>query len=181
MGLPSSFTQLYGTILVHGELLSCLCSTPFFFVSTENHRLSSGLECFHRGIDMLELSVAVGWVGAFARLAVGLQAEVEAPQQAADQLLTGDEAPLGQRYGEMALAQADPPQRSLRVTADRRLHQFLQSFQDPRLRLDRGLLSTPPAANQLAAPPRARRSAKPRPMVRRAIPVVRETATIPPR
>jgi hypothetical protein len=35
MGLPSSFTQLYGTILVHGELLSCLCSTPFFFVSTE--------------------------------------------------------------------------------------------------------------------------------------------------
>ena len=100
---------------------------------------------------MLELSVAVGVVGTFARLAVGLQAEVEALQQAADQLLTGDEAPLGQRRGEMALAQADPPQRSLRVTADRRLHQLIQSFQDPGLRLDRGLLSTTPAANPLAA------------------------------
>src|SRR5580692_5716827 len=109
------------------------------------------LECFHRGIDMLELSVAVGVVGSFARLVVGLQAEVETLQQAADQLLTGDEASLGQRRGEMALAQADPPQRSLRVTADRRLHQFLQSFQDPGLHLDRGLLSTTPAANPLAA------------------------------
>ena len=28
MGLPSSFAQLYATILVHSELLSCLCSTP---------------------------------------------------------------------------------------------------------------------------------------------------------
>jgi hypothetical protein len=130
---------------------------------------------------MLELSVAVGVVGTFARLAVGLQAEVETLQQAADQLLTGDEAPLGQRRGEMALAQADPPQRSLRVTADRRLHQFIQSFQDPGLRLDRGLLSTTPAANPLAASAPDRRSAKPRPMVLRAIPVVRETATIPPR
>ena len=39
---------------------------------------------------MLELSVAVGVVGTFAGLAVGLQAEVEALQQAPDQLLTGD-------------------------------------------------------------------------------------------
>ena len=100
---------------------------------------------------MLELSVAVGVVGTFARLAVGLQAEIEALQQAAEQLLTGAEAPLGQRRGEMALAQAHPSQRSLRVTADRRLHQLTQSFQDPGLRLDRGLLSTTPAANPLAA------------------------------
>ena len=100
---------------------------------------------------MLELSVAVGVVGSFARLAVGLQAEVKALQKPADQLLTGDEAPLGQRRGEMALAQADPPQRSLRVTADRRLHQLIQGVQDPGLRLDRGLLSTTPAANPLAA------------------------------
>jgi hypothetical protein len=51
----------------------------------------------------------------------------------------------------MALAQADPPQRSLRITTDRRLHQLIQSFQDPGLHLDRGLLSTTPAANPLAA------------------------------
>ena len=61
MGLPSSFTPPYGTILVHCELLSCLCSIPFFFVSIEitgwptawvtitaafmcsNHALRSGL------------------------------------------------------------------------------------------------------------------------------------------
>jgi hypothetical protein len=103
---------------------------------------------------MLELSVAIGVVGTFAGLAVGLQAEVETLQQPPNQLLTGDEAPLGQRHREMALAQADPPQRSLGITADRRLHQFIQSFQDPGLRLDRGLLSTTPAANPLAAPHR---------------------------
>src|ERR1700721_4760947 len=54
----------------------------------------------------------------------------------------------------MALAQADPPQRSLGITTDRRLYQLIQSFQDPRLRLDRGLLSATPAANPLAAPHR---------------------------
>ena len=118
--------------------------------------MPGGLECFHLGVDMLELSVAIGVVGTFAGLAVGLQAEVETFQQPANQLLTGDEAPLGQRRGEMALAQADPPQRSLRVTADRRLHQFIQSFQDPGLNLDRGLLSTPPCGDpaRCTAPPR---------------------------
>jgi hypothetical protein len=37
-----------------------------------DHRLPSGLECFHFGVDMLELSVAIGVVGTFAGLAVGL-------------------------------------------------------------------------------------------------------------
>jgi hypothetical protein len=82
--------QLAAVILeVSDELL--------FLRVDRDHRLPSGLECFHRGIDMLELSVAVGVVGTFARLAVGLQAEVEALQQAADQLLTGDEAPASDR------------------------------------------------------------------------------------
>jgi hypothetical protein len=44
--------------------------------------------------------------GTFAGLAVGLQAEVETLQQPPDQLLTSDEASLGQRRGKMALAQA---------------------------------------------------------------------------
>jgi hypothetical protein len=116
--------------------------------------LSGGLERLHFGIDMLELRVAIGVAGTFAGLAVGLQAEVEALQQPPDQLLTGDEAPLGQRRGEMALAQADPPQGRLRITADRRLHQVIQSFQDTGLRLDRGLLSAAPPANPLATPHR---------------------------
>src|SRR3984885_3113127 len=143
----------------------------FFLRIGRDHRLPDGLECFHLGVDMLELGeagqgsggaavgiarrgVAVGVVGTFAGLAVGLQTEVETLQQPADQLLTGDEAPLGQRRGEMALAQADPPQRSLGITADRRLRQFIQSLQDPGRRLDRGLLSATPATNPLAAPHR---------------------------
>src|ERR1700693_2785245 len=128
----------------------------FFFVSTDgDHRLPGRLERPHLGVDMLELGVTIGVAGPFARLAVGLQAEVETLQQPADQLLTGDEASLGQRRGEMALAQADPPQGSLGITADRRLHQVIQRFQDPRLRLGRGLLSAALPANPLAAPYRA--------------------------
>jgi hypothetical protein len=66
-----------------------------------DYRLPGSLERLDLGVDMLELSVAVGVVGTFAGLAVGLQAEVETLQQPPDQLLTGDEAPLGQRRGEM--------------------------------------------------------------------------------
>src|SRR6202049_5363286 len=66
-----------------------------------DHRLSGSLERLHLGVDMLELRVAIRVAGPFARLAVGLQAEVEALQQAADQLMTGVEAPLGTRSGQM--------------------------------------------------------------------------------
>jgi hypothetical protein len=62
-----------------------------------DHRLRGGLERPHRGVNMLELGVTIGVAGPFARLTVGLQAEVETLQQPPDQLLTGDEAPLGQR------------------------------------------------------------------------------------
>ena len=68
-----------------------------------DHRLPGSLERPHLGVDMLELGVTIGVAGTLARLAVGLQAEVETLQQPADQLLTGDEASLGQRRGEMAL------------------------------------------------------------------------------
>src|SRR6202163_4710208 len=117
-----------------------------------DHRLPGSLERFHLGVDMLELGVAIGMAGTFARLAIGLQAEVETLQQPPNKLLTGEEAPLGQCRGEMALTQADPPQGRLGITADRRLHQVIQRFQDPRLRLGRGLLSAALPANPLAAP-----------------------------
>ena len=58
-------------------------TSSFFFVSTEITGCPGGLEGFHLGVDMLELSVAIGVVGTFARLAVGLQAEVEALQKPA--------------------------------------------------------------------------------------------------
>ena len=117
-----------------------------------DHRLSGSLECLHLSVDMLELSVTIRVVRTFAGLAVGLQAEVEALQQATDQFLAGDEAPRRERRGQMALAQADPPQRSLWITADRRFHQVIQSFQDPRLGLGRGLLSAALPANPLTTP-----------------------------
>ena len=69
-----------------------------------------------------------GWLAALAGLAVGLQAEAQAAQQPADQLLAGGEAPLGQRAGKMALALADPQQGRFRIAADRRLHQRLESL-----------------------------------------------------
>src|ERR1700730_11010862 len=69
-------------------------TSSFFFVSTEITGCPAAWNAFTVAFDMLELSVAVGVAGTFARLAVGLQAEVEALQQAAAQLRTSDEAPL---------------------------------------------------------------------------------------
>ena len=43
-----------------------------------DRRLTGCLERRHLGVDVLELGVAVGVAGAFARLAVGLQAEAQA-------------------------------------------------------------------------------------------------------
>ena len=100
-----------------------------------DHRLTGCLERLHLGVDVLELGVAVRVVGALARLGIGLQAEVQALQQATDQLLTGGETTLGQRRRQMPLAPAHPQQGRLRIAADRRLHQVLQGVQKPRLRL----------------------------------------------
>jgi hypothetical protein len=113
-----------------------------------DRRLAGGLELLHRGVDVLELGVAVGVAGALAGLAVGLQAEAQAAQQAADQLLPRGEAPLGQGRGQVALAPADPPQRRLRVAADRGLHQLVQRLEKPGL----GLGRRPAAASRSAHP-----------------------------
>src|SRR4249919_3496184 len=55
-------------------------------------RLAGSLERFHPGIDVLELGVTVGMAGTFARLRIGLQAEAQPLQEAADQFLARDEA-----------------------------------------------------------------------------------------
>ena len=105
---------------------------------------------------MLELSVAIGMAGIFAGLGVGLQAEAQALQQAPDQLLTGDETPLGQSRGQMALALAHPQQGRFRIAADERLHQLLQGIQKPRLGLGRRLATATVAADPRAEHHRAR-------------------------
>jgi len=66
------------------------------------------LEASELQIDVLELGVAAGMAGTFACLGVGLQAEAEPAQQAADQLLASREASLAQRRRQMALALAHP-------------------------------------------------------------------------
>jgi hypothetical protein len=91
-------------------------------------RLAGSLERLHPGIDVLELGVTVGMAGTFARLRIGLQAEAQPLQEAADQLLARDEAQFRQRRGQTALALAHPQQGRFRIAADRGLHQFVQGF-----------------------------------------------------
>src|SRR5580700_2749923 len=147
-----------------------------------DHRLPGGLECFHLGVDMLELSVAIGVVGTFAGLAVGLQAEVETFQQPANQLLTGDEARLAsaaERWRWLRLTHRNAASGSPRIDGS------TSSFKASKIP---GCVSIagfcPPPLRRTRSPHRTapdRRSARPRPMVLRAIPVVCETAAIPPR
>ena len=60
-------------------------TSSFFLVSTEIDRLAVGRKRrFTCRVDVLELGIAVGMLGPFARLAVGLQAVAELAQQAAD-------------------------------------------------------------------------------------------------
>src|SRR5215212_2911760 len=80
----------------------------FLLCVDRDHRFAGSLERLHLGVDVLELSVAVGMVGAFARLGIGLQTEAQTLEQTANQLLTRGEAQLSQRRGEMALALAHP-------------------------------------------------------------------------
>jgi hypothetical protein len=94
-------------------------------------RLASSLERLHFSIDVLELSVTVGMAGAFARLCIGLQAEAQALQEAADQLLARTEAQLGQRRGQMALA---PLTHSKGASGSPRIEDCTKSFKAPEVR-----------------------------------------------
>jgi hypothetical protein len=128
-----------------------------------DRRFAGSLEGRQLGVDVLELGVAVGVAGAFARFGIGLQAEAQPMQQAADQLLAGAEAPFGQRRRQMALALADPQQGSLGITPDRRLHQVPQRCQKSWLRLDRRLApasrTTNPTTECRGAGPQVRQAA----------------------
>jgi len=90
--------------------------------------------------------------GPFARLGIGLQAEAEFLQQTAHQLLAGGETLLGQRHRQFLLALADPKQWRLRITADRRLHQFVQGLENPWLLLGRWLSAGTFPTNPFAEP-----------------------------
>ena len=76
--------------------MQCARNTPLtFLLGVDRDRGFAGsLERLYLGVDVLELGVAVRVACAFARLAIGLQAEAQAAQQAAYQLLPGDKASL---------------------------------------------------------------------------------------
>src|SRR5271166_392650 len=57
---------------------------PVLVARDRHGATAGGLEYLHLGVDMLELSVAVGMAGALAGLAVRLQAEAQTVQQTAD-------------------------------------------------------------------------------------------------
>jgi hypothetical protein len=99
-------------------------------------RLAGGDGRLHRGIDVLKLGIAVGMVGPFPRLAIGLTAILLLAQQLADQPLAHLEALSAQRLGDVALAPADPAQRGFRITADRILDHRLESGQQAGLALN---------------------------------------------
>src|SRR3954452_10758725 len=147
-----------------------------------DHRLAGGLERLHRRIAVLELRVAVGMLGALTGLAVALQAEPELGQQPANQLLPGGEALPSQRRGEMRwllLTQRSEASGSPRIEdctrpsseASSRGCVSVAGLLPPPLRRTRPAVGVVPS----------RSSARPRPIVLRAIPLARETAAMPPR
>ena len=161
-----------------GCLWALFTASPIFKVADElfllrvdgDHRVPGGLECFHLGVDMLELSVAIWVVGTFAGLAVGLKAEVETFQQPANQLLTSDEAPLGQAPRRDGAGSGLTHRNA--ASGSPRIDGSTSSFKASKIP---GWISIagfcPPPAGEPArctAPPPARRSARPRPMVLQA-------------
>src|SRR5436305_9412735 len=92
-------------------------------------------------------ALRVRMLAALAGLAIGLQAETEAPQQPPNQLLAGGETALGQRAGQVPLTPAHPQQGRLRVAANSRLHQFAQRLQQPRFGFGLWLTAATRAAN----------------------------------
>ena len=79
-------------------------------------------------VDVLELRVAIGMLATFAGLGVGLQAEAEVLEQAADQAAAGAKSLLGKGRRQMPVAAADPPQVGLRIAARGRRHQVQQGL-----------------------------------------------------
>ena len=71
---------------------------------------------------MIELGVAVGIAGTFARFNIGLQAEAQTLQEAVNQLLARTEACFGQCRRQMALALAHLQQGSFWIATNRGLH-----------------------------------------------------------
>jgi hypothetical protein len=128
---------------------------------------------------VLELRIAVGMEGAFARLGIGLQAEAEAVQQPADQLVAGGSpcsASAADKGRWLVLTHSSAASGSPRMED---CTNACKASRSPGWVSVAGLL--PPPTRRTRSPSRAaRKSARPHPIVLRAMPVARDTAATPP-
>ena len=107
-------------------------------------RLTPALELLAALVDVRKLGVAVRVRAAFTRLAVGLQAVVQRPQQPVDRARADPITLRAEFVRQLAHALAGPAQRRPGVAPGHRLHQRLQRRQQRRVLLRESL--APPAA-----------------------------------
>jgi hypothetical protein len=104
-----------------------------------DHRLAVGLVVLDLLVEVAELGIPVGVLGALEGLGVGLQAEPFPPQQSAHRR-GGDRMALpGELLGQVPQRLGCPPQRRFRVTALVRLDQRQQGWDEIRVLLSGGL------------------------------------------
>jgi hypothetical protein len=104
-------------------------------------------------VDVAELRVPVGMLGALLGLEGALQRVILLTEQPPDRVIA-DRMPLrGERLSQLAGGLAGPPQRALRVSAGVGVDQVLQRLKQPRVTLDQPL---GPAARPADAAARVR-------------------------
>ena len=108
-----------------------------------DHRLPTLLEARRLGVDVLELSIAIGMLVAFARLAVGLQAVAGFVQQPRHRTIADPMALTGQLRRQPASALAGPTQGRHRIAPRQRFQQRLQGGNQRRVGLRQAFASRP--------------------------------------
>ena len=119
-----------------------------------DHRLAALLKALDRGVDILELRIAVRMRSAFLGLAVALQAITGLLEHRPYRPGAYRMAVAGERLGQIHRALAGPAQRRHRIAPRARFDQSIQRLRQPRIRFAQPLA---PAA-LLAKPRRHRRS-----------------------
>lgn len=101
----------------------------FFLGVDADHGVAAGQELCGEAVDVPELGVAIGVLGAFEGLAGGLQAEPDRGQDLGDHGVADRVSHRGQLVGEVTSRFRGPPQRRLRISPRARLDQRIQAAQ----------------------------------------------------
>jgi hypothetical protein len=114
-----------------------------------DHRLTGSLVVFDLLVEVAELGIAVGMLGTFEGLGIGLQAETLLDEQLAHRRRRDAVTLPGQLFSQVPQRLSRPPQRRHRIPAFVRLDQRQQRRHQTRI-LRSGALATPaPAAHPL--------------------------------